>query len=290
MANEWRRRCGWTRSGRARPSRRGSEDEERSGAGERAALRVEEQLGPVAAVEVRAAAREIAAERLGGVAPERHDPFLAALADHPHEAVVEVDAGLIESHRLGDAEPRAVQELDERVVAQRARRASRPQRRSAARPRRATASAGARARLGERELGRRVVGAGAEQLLVAEEVRAAAVAARSSRPRGRRPAACLVEARGSSTRRLATGSPRNVPERGRGRDGMRRPFAASDGRPAARGSPRPQHLIVFTRCEPLFGEVAEGKSSRLRHRHSGAPAARDYRLRGRGLDRGCAQS
>ena len=42
-----------------------AQDQERAGARERAALRVQEELGPVAAVEVRAAAREVAPQRLG---------------------------------------------------------------------------------------------------------------------------------------------------------------------------------------------------------------------------------
>ena len=46
-----------------------------------AALRVQEELRPVAAVEVRAAAREVAAERLDGVAADRDDALLVALAD-----------------------------------------------------------------------------------------------------------------------------------------------------------------------------------------------------------------
>ena len=79
-----------------------AQDQERAGAGERAALRVQEQLGAVAAVEVRAPAREVAAERLGGVTADRHDPLLAALAGDPDETVVEIDPGALEPDRLRD--------------------------------------------------------------------------------------------------------------------------------------------------------------------------------------------
>ena len=73
-----------------------AQDQERAGAGERPALRVEEELGPVAAVEVRPAAGEVAAQRLGRLPADRDDALLAALADRAHEAVVEVDAALLE--------------------------------------------------------------------------------------------------------------------------------------------------------------------------------------------------
>ena len=46
-----------------------------------AAVRVEEQLLPVAPVEVGTAAREVAAEGVRCLAPDRYDPFLAALAE-----------------------------------------------------------------------------------------------------------------------------------------------------------------------------------------------------------------
>ena len=75
----------------------------------------------MARVEVRPAAREVAAERLGGVPADRDDALLAALADHADEPVVEVDARLVEPDRLGDAQAGAVEQLDERLVAQRAR-------------------------------------------------------------------------------------------------------------------------------------------------------------------------
>ena len=65
------------------------EDQEGARARERAALRVEEELGAVPAVEVRPAAREVAPKRLDGLASDRHDPFLVPLADAAHEALVE---------------------------------------------------------------------------------------------------------------------------------------------------------------------------------------------------------
>ena len=74
----------------------------------------------MAAVEVRAPAREVAAERLDGLRPQRHDPFLVALAEDAHETPLEVDAAPVEPDCLGDAQARAVKELQERPVAERA--------------------------------------------------------------------------------------------------------------------------------------------------------------------------
>src|SRR5581483_7385442 len=70
-----------------------SQDEERPRPGERAALRVEEDLGPVPLVEIRAAAAQVALQRRHGLTADRHDPLLRALADHAHEPLLEVDAG-----------------------------------------------------------------------------------------------------------------------------------------------------------------------------------------------------
>ena len=126
VANEWRSRCGWTRSG-SRPGLRGepAQDQERAGAREAAALGVQEQLRPVARVEERPAAREVAAQRLHRLAADRDDALLRALADAAHEPCVEVDARLLEADGLADAQARAVEQLDERAVAQVARRRAR---------------------------------------------------------------------------------------------------------------------------------------------------------------------
>ena len=98
-----------------------AQDQERAGPGERSSLGVEEELGAVAAVEVRAAAGEIAAQRLGGPAADRDDPLLVALAQAADEPVVERDRALVERDGLGDAEAGAVEELDQGAVAEVAR-------------------------------------------------------------------------------------------------------------------------------------------------------------------------
>src|SRR3954471_7908344 len=85
-----------------------AEDQERAGAGERAAARVQEQLRAMPHVEERPAAREIASQRVGGRAPERHDALLVALADAADEPLLEVDAALLEPDRLADAQAGAV--------------------------------------------------------------------------------------------------------------------------------------------------------------------------------------
>ncbi len=99
-----------------------AQDEECARAGERPAARVQEEVRAVAAVEVGAAEREVAANGLGGRAAERDEPLLSSLADDADDAVVEVDGALLEADRLGHAQPGSVQKLDERAVPERARR------------------------------------------------------------------------------------------------------------------------------------------------------------------------
>src|SRR3954462_14636759 len=90
-----------------------TQDEERAGAGERPALRVEEELRPVAPVEVWSPAGEVAADRVGGRGTGGPAPLLVSLADAAHEAVVERDPAFLERDGFGDAQAGAVQELDE---------------------------------------------------------------------------------------------------------------------------------------------------------------------------------
>src|SRR5579864_3006501 len=83
--------------------RQPAEDEERARTGERAALRVQEELGPVAPVEVRPPAGEVAAEGLDRLAADRDDALLRALAEAADEPAVEVDRRLVEAERLAHA-------------------------------------------------------------------------------------------------------------------------------------------------------------------------------------------
>ena len=99
-----------------------AQDEKRAGARERTTARVEEELGAIAAVEVGATEREVAAHGLGGGPTERDEPLLAALPEHAHDALLDGDARLLEPRGLRHAQPGAVQELDERPVAKPARR------------------------------------------------------------------------------------------------------------------------------------------------------------------------
>src|SRR6476469_3630409 len=96
------------------------ENQERAHPRQRAALGIEEELRPVAAVEVRAAARQIAAQRLDGGASDRDDPLLVALAEHADDARIEVDPCALEPDRLADAQAGAVEQLDEGGVPERA--------------------------------------------------------------------------------------------------------------------------------------------------------------------------
>jgi hypothetical protein len=99
-----------------------AQDEERAGSRERSAARVQEELGTVAAIEMRATEREVPANGLGGGSSEGHEPLLPALAEDADDAFVERDARLLEPGGLGHAQPGTVEELDERAVAKRARR------------------------------------------------------------------------------------------------------------------------------------------------------------------------
>src|SRR5436190_9860539 len=80
--------------------RQPAQDEERTGAGQPAALGVQEQLRPVPAVEVRASACEVAAERLGRRAADGDEALLRALAGRADDPLLEVDVGLAEPDRL----------------------------------------------------------------------------------------------------------------------------------------------------------------------------------------------
>ncbi len=70
----------------------------------------------MAAVEVRAAAREIASKSRHRRTADRDDALLAALADHAHEPSVQIDAGLVQPHGLRDTQSGAIEQLDERLV------------------------------------------------------------------------------------------------------------------------------------------------------------------------------
>ena len=148
-----------------------------------AALRVQEELGPVALVEVGAAAGVVAAERVDGLAADRDDALLRALADRADEPPLEVDRRAVETDGLAHAEAGAVEQLDERAVAQRARR-------RAGRGLDQPLDLAGRERLRQRapaarqlELGGGVVGARAEQHLVPVEGAERRDAARDRRRR-----------------------------------------------------------------------------------------------------------
>src|SRR5690349_82885 len=95
------------------------EHQKGTGSRESAALRVQEELGPVAPVEVRATAREVPAESLGCGASERDDALLVSLSGGSNETPVEVHVGLAEPDRLADAQARPVEELGQGAVSKR---------------------------------------------------------------------------------------------------------------------------------------------------------------------------
>ena len=98
------------------------QDEECAGTGQRTAACVQEEVGTVAAVEVWAAEREIAPDGLGGRAPERNEPLLAALSQDTDDPLVDRDAALLEPRGFRDPQSGSVEQLHERAIAERARR------------------------------------------------------------------------------------------------------------------------------------------------------------------------
>jgi hypothetical protein len=96
-----------------------SQDHECACARQWASACVQQELGPVPSIEVRAAEREVPPHRLSRRATERYQALLVPLAEHTDDPLLESDATLLESDRLGHAQAGAVQELDECPVAQR---------------------------------------------------------------------------------------------------------------------------------------------------------------------------
>jgi hypothetical protein len=101
----------------ARATGEAPQDQEGAGAGEAAALRVEEELRAVPLVEVGAPVGEVAPERLDRVPADRDDALLVALAGAADEPSLEVDAGTVETDGFAHAEARAVEQFDQRPVA-----------------------------------------------------------------------------------------------------------------------------------------------------------------------------
>ena len=99
-----------------------SQDQEGARPCQRPSLRIQEQLGPVAAFEVRASVSEIAAQRVRAGAADGNDALTVALAERSHEAPLEVDPSALEPDSLADTQAGAVEKLRERPVAQGARR------------------------------------------------------------------------------------------------------------------------------------------------------------------------
>ena len=74
-----------------------------------------------------AAARDPAATRAApsrSLRVERHEPLLAALAEHPHHPRAQVDVLEVEPDQLAQAQPRGVEQLEDRAVAPAERRAT----------------------------------------------------------------------------------------------------------------------------------------------------------------------
>ena len=249
-----------------------AQDEEDAGPRERPAARVEEELHPRLALEMRAAVREVAAQRVDRGTADRDDAFLVPLADAADEAVLEVDGVLVEPGRLAHAQAAAVEELDERAVAHRERRRSRRRRRAAARPRRAKACAGARggasaARPAPRDCRpalRRAPGGGRRSGSRRGGGRS------SSRPCRRRGAARRT--RRDRRRSRSPASARATPRRARDRAGTPRRCAARAAQPRARGTSRRPCPPTFV-LRDLAGRRLPGTPSR---------AARAARKRRRG--------
>ena len=95
----------WMDAPRLEPGalRQAAEDQEGPGPGQRASLRVQEQVGTVPAVQEGAAVGEVTAQRVGGVAADGDDALLVALARAGDEPAFQVDVRLAEADRLAHA-------------------------------------------------------------------------------------------------------------------------------------------------------------------------------------------
>ena len=60
---------------------------------------------------------EVGGERLHARLAEGHPPLFRALSPHRHGAPTDVQVAKVEAARFGDAQPAAVQQLQQRVVA-----------------------------------------------------------------------------------------------------------------------------------------------------------------------------
>ena len=95
-----------------------AKDLPRAHARERRAARVEKERAlPRAALELRPELALIDGDRGDRTPPDRHEPLLASFAEHAHETLVEQRVLHAERDPLGDAQPRAVRELEQRAVA-----------------------------------------------------------------------------------------------------------------------------------------------------------------------------
>ena len=220
-----------TRGGRQLP-----EDQERSGTGQRSAVRIQEELRSVATIEVRPASPEVAAKRVGRLAPDRDNAFLPALALTADQPLLQIDAAALEPDRLAHAEAGAVEQLDKRTVAQLAwLRTNRGLDQTGGFPdgQGSRQAAGAARQV---ELGRRIVGSDTEENEVAKE------GARRGGPPGDRRAGepCRSELAEITLevigRRGCGWPPEPARERGKvapvGVDGARRPARGEQGEKA----------------------------------------------------------
>lgn len=98
-----------------------TENEECARAGQRSTAGIEKEVGPMAAIEMRPAEREVSAHRFDRRAAEWHDSLLAPFPENAHELSIEIDGGARKADCLGHPQTGAVEKLDERAVAHCAR-------------------------------------------------------------------------------------------------------------------------------------------------------------------------
>ena len=86
-----------------------------------AALGVQEELRAMPTVEVGAPPGHIAAHGRDGLATQRHQALLVALPDAADDALLEIDAPTLEADRLAHAQAGSIEKLEQSPVAQRPR-------------------------------------------------------------------------------------------------------------------------------------------------------------------------
>ena len=100
-----------------------ADDQKDSAAGDAAATIVDDQgVDVLASAKVRAAASKVALDGAHGLAAARHDSFAPTFAKHADQTEFSIEVAGAQAAEFRDAQPRAVEELEDGAVAKTERR------------------------------------------------------------------------------------------------------------------------------------------------------------------------